>query len=657
MKAKTNIKKALSLLLAVVMVCSVMTLGTLAAPLYDTTGDTVTVTVPNGTDTPDSYVCTVVTTADELKAALANGESVILGDHINMGTETEATAYAAGEFIMANGTLFEGNGYSLYNFSLSETNLLSFAGTAVVQNLTVGSEDAWIDGVEGIFASAAGTVVTYNNVEVFVDMDDRNSMGAWCGDAKGSMYLNNCIANGTVDTNLTTAETAAKGQGFGGFIGYASGTATISMVNCVNRVAVTGCGAVGGFIGVSENYAVTLRGCINRGSISGKTFASGNSYDVAGFIGFLKGTGATQTTELTSCKNYGTVQANTRVAGFIANVNSKIVADVTLDICENVGQIIATAGGAGGIFSDANGGTGGITINHAINRGKIQASGAIGGIYGSGSNVVVDGATNIGVLELNATTARIGNICGHGYNVTVKNSYCFGKLVLPTGWNKDSGYICALYSESNGTVHENNRYLTQEGFTPTNSSEIALEANQGVNAAAAVELLNTKYTDLDFAVGTDNAIYVTTPVLQGSQETVAENDLQKVRFLATINANGTALKSIGFKVSYSFMDNGQKVERGLVEGQPGAVSCEWIYKSIKAVENGVTYSYSAASLGGDYIYALSIAGVPTNKGEVTFTVTPFTVDQNDKEVTGQGWTVVYNAGEFVSATKIPAVSQ
>jgi len=99
------------------------------------------------------------------------------------------------------------------------------------------------------------------------------------------------------------------------------------------------------------------------------------------------------------------------------------------------------------------------------------------------------------------------------------------------------------------------------------------------------------------------------------------------------------------------------VVKGLTEGEPTPVACEWIYKSIKAIEGGKTYTYTAASMGGDYVYALSVAGVPTNVGDVTFTVTPFTVDQNGKEVTGQGWTVVYNGGEFVSAAEIPAVSQ
>jgi hypothetical protein len=61
----------------------------------------------------------------------------------------------------------------------------------------------------------------------------------------------------------------------------------------------------------------------------------------------------------------------------------------------------------------------------------------------------------------------------------------------------------------------------------------------------------------------------------------------------------------------------------------------------------VTLVYNAAS--ADVTWEVE-KGVGTREN-VTFTVTPFTVDHSGKEVTGQGWTVVYNNGEFASATR------
>lgn len=725
MKAKTNIKKALSLLLAVVMVCSAMTLGILAAPLYETTGDTVTVTVPNGTETPDSYICTVVTTKAELTEALAAGQSVILGQSIDMGGDKITTAIT-----MADGTLLEGNGYSLYHFSLGSNAILTFAGKATVQNLTIGTGEVGglIQGTKGLFGSPTGTTVTYNNVEVFADIDGTHSIAAWGIELKGNVYMNGCTANGTV-TSTRTAPTsnANQNRAFGGFFGWCEGDGTtVSMVNCVNNVDVEGLNSVGGFFGLMQKKSIVMKGCVNNGTITGKA-SSGNTvwgYFVGGMIGSLYDVNGTNqsillegcknkgavlgvdsvagmvggtavnsnqlsfTVNITTCHNYGAIQGNANVAGLLGYIKkNNFTGTINIDGCanygeifgnkgygtggfignveqntgsiaisnsENVGTVTNSAGNAGGFVGDCGSTT--LRLNNCLNRGAVNAKHAVGAVMAGGAKLTIDGFINIGAIT--ASGNYLANITGNGTIASVKNSYGFGRLSGTA--NTNSAYLCA----QGASEYANNKYLSVDGFTPKQKVDAAAgivdETTLGfavADMAAAVDLLNTKYTDLDFAVGTDNAIYVTTPVLQGSQETVAENDLQKVRFLATINANGTALKSIGFKVSYSFMDNGQKVERGLVEGQPSAVSCERIYRSIKAVENGKTYSYSAASLGGDYIYALSIAGVPTNKGEVTFTVTPFTVDQNDKEVTGQGWTVVYNGGEFVSATKISAVSQ
>jgi len=725
MKAKTNLKKALSLLLAVVMVCATLTFGILAAPLYDTTGDTVTVTVPNGTDTPDSYVCTVVTTADALQAALANGKSVILGENIDMGGGKISSAMS-----MADGTLFEGNGYSLYDFSLGSNAILTFAGRATVQNLTIGTDEegGLIQGTKGIFASPASTTVTYNNVEGYADIDGTHSIAAWGIELKGNVYMNGCTANGTVTSTRTApVSNANQNRGFGGFFGWCEGDGTtVSMVNCVNNVDVEGLNSVGGFFGLMQKKSIVMKGCVNNGTITGKSY-SGNTvwgYFVGGMIGSLydvngtnqsillegcKNKGAVSgldsvagmvggtavnnnqlsfTVDIKTCHNYGAIQGNANIAGLLGyikknNFTGKINIDacanygeisgnksygtggfignveqntgtITISNSENVGTVTNSVGNAGGFVGDCGATT--LSLKNCLNRGAVKAKHAVGAVMAGGAKLTIDGFINIGAIT--ASGDYLANVTGNGTIASVKNSYGFGRLSGTA--NKNSAYLCA----QGALEYADNKYLSVDGFTPKQKVDadagIVDETTLGfaiADMAAAVTLLNTKYTDLDFAVGTDKAIYVTTPVLRATQETAPAEGLQKVRFIATINADATALKSVGFRVSYTYNDGTQEVVKGLTEGEPTPVACEWIYKSIKAIEGGKTYTYTAASMGGDYVYALSVAGVPTNVGDVTFTVTPFTVDQNGKEVTGQGWTVVYNGGEFVSAAEIPAVSQ
>ena len=73
-----------------------------------------------------------------------------------------------------------------------------------------------------------------------------------------------------------------------------------------------------------------------------------------------------------------------------------------------------------------------------------------------------------------------------------------------------------------------------------------------------------------------------------------------------------------------------------------------VYSSVQA--NGKTVS--AASLGGSYIVALELDGVPTN-AQITFEVTPYVVKDGDT-VYGSTVTFLFENGELVksfSATK------
>ncbi len=102
-----------------------------------------------------------------------------------------------------------------------------------------------------------------------------------------------------------------------------------------------------------------------------------------------------------------------------------------------------------------------------------------------------------------------------------------------------------------------------------------------------------------------------------------------VRFVATFTGEISAYDKVGFKVTVGTDDYSKE--------------CAKVYTSVA----GDSASITAAALGGDYIFALAIKDIPTSAGEVTFTVTPYTVaaGQTD-EVLGTAYTVTYNAGVY-----------
>lgn len=69
-------------------------------------------------------------------------------------------------------------------------------------------------------------------------------------------------------------------------------------------------------------------------------------------------------------------------------------------------------------------------------------------------------------------------------------------------------------------------------------------------------------------------------------------------------------------------------------------------KILGSSATGITQEYTSAQLGGNYIIALSITNIPVSAGTITFTVTPYTVDQGVK-VTGRAFDIVYESGIYV----------
>ena len=128
----------------------------------------------------------------------------------------------------------------------------------------------------------------------------------------------------------------------------------------------------------------------------------------------------------------------------------------------------------------------------------------------------------------------------------------------------------------------------------------------------------------------------------------AENTLS-LRLIATIaepEANLASYKQVGFKIAANY---GNSANINKVTVMPSST----VYTSITA--NYGAKQYTTSDLLGDntqgFIFALAIANVPTDKGAITFDITPYYVDQNDNVVNGS--THVITVDEF-PAPELPA---
>ncbi len=76
-----------------------------------------------------------------------------------------------------------------------------------------------------------------------------------------------------------------------------------------------------------------------------------------------------------------------------------------------------------------------------------------------------------------------------------------------------------------------------------------------------------------------------------------------------------------------------------------------LYREVSGEAHGVSLSYAANDFAGNYLLAQGIYGIPSDAGNVTFTVTPYYV-RNGETVTAQSYEVVYNVGSPVSQTAV-----
>lgn len=164
--------------------------------------------------------------------------------------------------------------------------------------------------------------------------------------------------------------------------------------------------------------------------------------------------------------------------------------------------------------------------------------------------------------------------------------------------------------------------------------------NGGFSIGAAYHSVAT-VDNLCVTAGTVSDLYEQLRYI-GVQESAVKDGTYAVRFVGALG-DDVALADyteVGFRVTATWGADGTKTLD---------TACTTVYGKITGSADGVTSEYRADSFGAKYLFALAVEGIPTDAGQITFTVTPYYVTAAGT-VTGNACTVIYNAGALVSQT-------
>ncbi len=230
--------------------------------------------------------------------------------------------------------------------------------------------------------------------------------------ADNNLIIKNLIVDGEI--------TSTSSNGYAGGIASVIYSGTI-IDNCINKADITGTDySTGGIVGFA--YGNTITNCKNYGKIegsSGYTTAVSGGYGVGGIVGT---TGSIQST-ISDCTNYGDITSTDHAGGIVgkARTNADTLITNCINGSETIKPTIKVTdsssnnGVAGGIV-----GMSGVSVTNSINYGTIDGTSQTGGIVGALiDNVSVDSCENYG--DVNASKNHAGGIIGWSYGAVKAN--------------------------------------------------------------------------------------------------------------------------------------------------------------------------------------------------------------------------------------------
>lgn len=466
----------------------------------------------------------------------------------------------------AFGGTYDGQGFAIRN------------GKITSQNTGHGLNVNWGHGLFGMIHGATIKNIVLDNVQV----EGHGVTGAIVGRAaataddkeKGETLniIENCVVNAnctvtakyptSVDTTKLSADYDQASRA-GGIVGMAYGT---TVRYCVNHAAINVPGnwvMTGGIVG-SAGYNTTVEYCVNTGKIT---------YDLATYQNKAE------------CAVGG-------IVGFISPYSAGVV-DKTL-----VGNTVIRNCYNSGIFH--------------LNMGTNVAGNALywGGILGGANSL--SKATNKIENCYNLHALRKGQN-GIAANVA-GNNYRFGGL-LGSYWisgGADVGVLEVLNSASVDIDENAYEGTNQCRYWKRNNKEGKLCVEESTSGQKTAEELAPLTKAIDDAISAFNATATAKKVGKVAFQCSTGENTNAVRFSAQIVGNG--YERVGFKVWASYTE-GDTVKVSKVRD----VVLYTYYTALKADGEDVTPD------AGNYFIAFVIDSIPTDKGNVTFTLTPYVV--------------------------------
>ena len=466
----------------------------------------------------------------------------------------------------AFGGTYDGQGFAIRN------------GKITSQNTGHGLNVNWGHGLFGMIHGATIKNIVLDNVQV----EGHGVTGAIVGRAaattddkeKGETLnvIENCVVNAnctvtakyptSVDTTKLSADYDQASRA-GGIVGMAYGT---TVRYCVNHAAINVPGnwvMTGGVVG-SAGYNTTVEYCVNTGKIT---------YDLATYQNKAE------------CAVGG-------IVGFISPYSAGVV-DKTL-----VGNTVIRNCYNSGIF--------------CFNMGENLAGNAIywGGILGGANSL--SKATNKIDNCYNLHALRKGEN-GIAANVT-GNNYRFGGL-LGSYWigkGADVGVLEVLNSASVDIDENAYEGTNQCRYWKRSNKEGKPCVEESTSGQKTAEELAPLTKAIDDAISAFNATATAKKVGKVAFQCSTGENTNAVRFSAQIVGNG--YERVGFKVWASYTE-GDTVKVSKVKD----VVLYTYYTALKADGEDVTPD------AGNYFIAFVIDSIPTDKGNVTFTLTPYVV--------------------------------
>lgn len=667
-------KRILTLVMSLLLVLTLIPVSAVSVMAVEDDGET--------TSTTSGVTYVDVANYDAFMAQITDGKiskSIRLTGDIVFPENTVITSEIA---TLADGVVIDGNGHSMTGFTMSASSadmaLFSVASgaKATVISLNIGSD---VEGGEIIFeltpasdgmsfgviaaTVAEGASLSLISVDVYANITWKSGKSAdvncagFVGAVYGDVSFSNCSLNGAVKYKSGVGSY----PNVAGFVGLAGEKSTLVFNACENNANIDAQQRASGFISKMSAISLEIINCKNNGNVSGCYFA-------AGFVSEMTPTSNSTTYTIRNCINNGNVSCERYLAGgFVASaiLHSKALAYLVIENSVNTGNVSAKTArttvlselrtdkkytGVGGFIgcTTANK-TDAVKIMSCVNIGDItNTADMVGGIIGS---MFIQAAPAVNIEN----TINSGKISGGGYaggfvgglfrwnKLKITNGLSIGDVTSKGGFAgpflgghqdlKDIGtesepslsdhcivsvcrYFCEVTSlNADGVNDETKVHIGKSG-------QISKHGKAGDSLYFAGNVCKVGKFTYDAEAGFTFTVYPEAPSFVGIQLSNTYpnkygDNVINVRFVAVLdNADLSAYNSIGFKLTAIAADG--------TESKVNEITGKSVYRSITASTDSSIKAYTAEELGGEYVIALSIEGVPAI-GTVSFNVTAYAV--------------------------------